>query len=207
MSFKKLPSRRSQKLGIAELKAMLTGARELLLKLRTYLGITEFDAAEACAPAATQIEHEETTTTEADAQVQRAPADACGRKICAVNIPSLHRKNAAHKVPDSNSLKKDSNILGTLTAAPEIFQAYLDHEHSRSSLADWESSLTAALVRYASDLALKPSFVNKISTDYGYENALQAVFALGRMTEKGATINNPAGYTMALARQRAPVMQ
>lgn len=208
---KNLPKRRNQKLTIGELKTMLTEAKEALAKLRTYLGINDFDAQQQCLPSAEIPANAETATAD-EAQHATAPARVnpvaqCGREISAVNMQSLHRKNAVHKDPDSNSLKRDSNLLGILTASPEIFQAYLEHEHQRSAASDWQTSLTAALERYAQDLTLKPSVVGRLMHDYGYSSALKAVFALGRMAEKGATIHNPAAYALSLARKGSAMMQ
>lgn len=209
--FKTLPSRRSQKHTLAGIKATLNDAKELLAKLRTYLGISVYDAAEACAPATSQAMpaavHSASAADYSTEASQQKPAANCGREIRSVNMPSLHRKNAVHKDPDSNSLKKDSNLLGILTASPEIFQAYLEHEHQRSAASDWETSLTAALERYAQDLTLKPSLIGRLMTEYGYSTALKAVFALGRMAEKGATIHNPAAYALSLARKGSYMMQ
>lgn len=202
---KKLPKRRNQKLTIGELKTMLTEAKDTLAKLRTYLGINDFEAKQQCLAAAELAATGE--GQEATARARANPVAQCGREISAVNIQSLHRKNAVHKDPDSNSLKRDSNLLGILTASPEIFQAYLEHEHQRSAASDWQTSLTTALERYAQDLTLKPSVVGRLMHDYGYSSALKAVFALGRMAEKGATIHNPAAYALSLARKGSDMMQ
>ncbi|RRH74415.1 helix-turn-helix domain-containing protein [Falsigemmobacter faecalis] len=200
---KELPQRRTRKHALSYLRSMLAVSNEMVKNLNRFLGL-ENDTQQQ--PASAEAALPESAPASSSKSVSHAAA-RCGRDASPAKPRPQYRKFAEHKSPDSNFPKDDSKIIRILEASPDVFKAYLEQEHDRLGQRNWQSSLQKALERYAGDLSLHASLIQRMSALHGYENALQAVLAVGHMSEKGAHISHPAAYAMSVAKQRNRVLQ
>lgn len=200
---KEMPKRRTRKYALSDLRLMLAAANEMVEKFRRFLGLDPLPVKPAEPEAA---DNQKNTPVCREEPMTTAQA-LCGREIPSKDMRPQYRKIAVHKSPDSNFHKDDSKIIRILEASPEVFKAYLEQEHDRSGHSSWQSSLQKALERYAGDLSLHASLINRMSAQHGYESTLQAVLTVGLMAEKGTVIANPSAYAVAVAKKGSRMLQ
>jgi DNA repair exonuclease SbcCD ATPase subunit len=186
----KIPARRTTQENLSELKQLYEKARKMLKTLYVVMGIknpeTLIDA----------LMSDEATATQATNTATKDPQEA--PKPRAANTPPQPRKFAGHKEPESNNHIFDSNLVNILAASPDIFKSYLEAEQRHSSRL--EDTLQRTIERYSSDLDVQPRHAVRLLRKHGPSSTLKALFAMGKVVEKGREISNPGGYITKLVR-------
>ena len=203
--YRSLPNRRDHTAELGVLEGLVKAASEALEAVKTFLGFSYASrtqkprAAGGDAPTASTAAVARAETVAASDRGKVSVAASMGETALpsTAAVRSLHRTNAAQKEPESNTREFNHQILGILSASPEIFRFYL--EHQRASNLTVHRVIELAADRYASDLSVTPSVVGRLRRSYGLAPALEALFGLGRMLERGREIKNPAGYVLAIA--------
>lgn len=184
-----LPRRKDAAAAVSLLEGLLSRARTMIGHLAAMIGLSITTAPEASGP------------KPARAVRPAAPATTSPASSCSASLRPMHRIFAEHKDPHINIPEEDQNLVDLLAAAPVTFRSALEVTHERAAGLSWEMVLSETIDTYGRDLALHPSYLGRLKSQFGITGTLSALFGLGKMAEKGAEIRNPAGYAMSLARR------